>query len=272
MVEKQTGNYIKILRSDQGGEFKSKEFNQYCKSNGILQQFTVPHTPQQNGVAERKNRTLVECAHSMLQGKNISNVFWDEATNTIVYLKKRSLAKTLELKTPFEAFYGYKPKNAYKLFDPSTHRLLTSRDVVFHENANEGDKINNTSVWHDIDDYVKLDTSDEQKQEQAKERVQVQEQVASSSHDTPKRGEETLQSRKKDENSKTPRRSSRQSQAPVRYKDYALMSLVMNVVEHSSYEEAKEYEEWRDAMNEKYNSIMKNDTWVLTELPKTKFP
>lgn len=45
MVEKQTGNYIKILRSDQGGEFKSREFNQYCKSNGIQQQFTVPHTP-----------------------------------------------------------------------------------------------------------------------------------------------------------------------------------------------------------------------------------
>jgi len=46
MIEKQTSNYIKILRSDQGGEFKSREFNQYCKSNGILQQFTVPHTPQ----------------------------------------------------------------------------------------------------------------------------------------------------------------------------------------------------------------------------------
>ena len=46
----------------------------------------------------------------------------------------------------------------------------------------------------------------------------------------------------------------------------------MNVVEHSSYEEAKEYEEWRDAMNEEYNSIMNNDTWELTELPKIKVP
>ena len=91
-------------------EYKSREFNQYCKSNGILQQFTVPHTPQQNGVAERKNRTLVECARSMLQGKNISNGFWAEAINTTVYLKNRSPTKSLELKTPFEAFYGYKPK------------------------------------------------------------------------------------------------------------------------------------------------------------------
>jgi len=96
--------------------------------------------------------------------------------------------------------------------------------------------------------------------------------VASSSHDTPKRGEETLQSQKKDESSKTPRRSSRQSQVPVRYKDYALMSPVMNVVEPSSYEEAKKYEEWRNAMNEEYNSIMKNDTWELTESPRNKVP
>ena len=57
-------------------------------------------------------------------------------------------------------FIGYcDNQKAYKLFDPSTHRLLASRDVVFHENENEGDKINNTSVWYDIDDYVKLDTS-----------------------------------------------------------------------------------------------------------------
>lgn len=59
MVEKQTGKYIKIIKSDQGGEYKSRVFNQYCKIHGIVKQFTVPHTPQRNGVAERKNRTLV---------------------------------------------------------------------------------------------------------------------------------------------------------------------------------------------------------------------
>eukprot|EP00253_Pinus_taeda_P036512 PITA_36512 len=259
MVEKQTGNCIKKLRSDRGGEYKSKEFNQYCKRNGILQQFTEPHTPQQNGVAERKNRTPVECARNMFQDKNTSNGFWAKAINIVVYLENRSPRKSLELKTPFEAFYGYKPKKAYKLFDPSTHRLLESRDVVFHENAKEGDKINNTSVWHDTDDYVKLDTSVEQEQEQ----VQVQEKGASSSHDTPRRREETPQSRKKYESSKTPRMSSHQCQVCVRYKYYALMSLVMNVVEPSNYEEAKEYEEWIDAMDEECNSIMKNDTWEL---------
>jgi len=144
----------------------------------------------------------------MLQGKSISNVFWAEGINTAVYLKNRSPTKSLELKTPFEAFYGYKPKvshlrvfgckafahipkderrkldaksikcifvgycdkhKPYKLFDRSTHRLLASRDVVFHENENKGDKINNTSVWHDNDGSVKLDPSVEQDQEQAQE-------------------------------------------------------------------------------------------------------
>ena len=75
MVEKQTGKSIKILRSDQGGEYTSGAFDTYCKKNEIVQHFTVSSTPQQNDVAERKNRTLVECARSMLKGKNISNGF-----------------------------------------------------------------------------------------------------------------------------------------------------------------------------------------------------
>jgi transposase InsO family protein len=104
MVEKQTGKSIKILRSDQGGEYTSGAFIRYCKNNGIQQQFTVPHTPQQNGVAERKNRTLVECACSILKGKNIFNGFWAEAISTVVYLKNRSPTKLLEHKTPFEVF------------------------------------------------------------------------------------------------------------------------------------------------------------------------
>jgi hypothetical protein len=69
----------------------------------------VPHTPRQNGVAERKNRTLVECARSMIKSKNLSNGFWAEAINTVVYLTNRSPTKILEEKTLFEAFYGYKP-------------------------------------------------------------------------------------------------------------------------------------------------------------------
>ena len=102
IIEKQTTKHIKIIRFDQGGEYKKEELTKYCKDHGILQQFTVSHTPQQNEVVERKNRTLVECARSMLKGKDLSNGFWAEAWNTVVYLKNRSPKKSLEFKTPFE--------------------------------------------------------------------------------------------------------------------------------------------------------------------------
>ena len=74
-VDKQIGKYIKILRSDQGGEYTSGAFKRYCTGNGIQQQFIVTNTPHQNGVAERRNKTLVECARSMLQVKTFLMYF-----------------------------------------------------------------------------------------------------------------------------------------------------------------------------------------------------
>ena len=108
IIEIQIGKRIKILCSDQGGEYRLGEFMNFCKQHGIIQQFTVPHSPQQNGVAERKNRTLVECARSMLQGKGLSNGLWAEAINIVVYLKNRSPTKCLGFKTPCEALFGVK--------------------------------------------------------------------------------------------------------------------------------------------------------------------
>lgn len=70
----------------------------------ILQQFTVPHTPQRNGVIEMKRITLVERGRRMLQGKNNLNGFWVEAINTVVYLKNGSQTKILDLKTHFKHF------------------------------------------------------------------------------------------------------------------------------------------------------------------------
>ena len=109
---------------DQGGEYTSGAFRRYYTENGIQQQFTVTDTHQQNGVAKRRNRTLVECARSMLQGKKKSNGFWDEAINTDVYLKNRSPTKKLELQTPFEVFHGYKPEISHL-------RIFGSRDFAY---------------------------------------------------------------------------------------------------------------------------------------------
>ena len=90
LVEKQSGLYIKVLRSDRGGEFSSNEFLDFCRCHGIKKQFTTRYTPQQNGVAERKNRTLMEMERSMLKAKNLSNDFWAEAVACAAYILNKS--------------------------------------------------------------------------------------------------------------------------------------------------------------------------------------
>jgi transposase InsO family protein len=82
MIENQTEKKVKILRSDNGMEFCSNEFKAYCKSQGIVRHYTIPHTPQQNGVAERMNRTIISRACCMLSNAGLNKHFWAEAAST----------------------------------------------------------------------------------------------------------------------------------------------------------------------------------------------
>ena len=100
LVENQTKKKIQVLRTDNGGEFFSKEFEELCKKCGIAWQKTTPYTPQQNGVAERMNKTLMERARNMLSGVELGHEFWVEAVDTACYLVNRSPSSALEDKTP----------------------------------------------------------------------------------------------------------------------------------------------------------------------------
>jgi hypothetical protein len=172
LVEKQSGHYIKVLRTDRGGEYISNEFLNFCKEHGIKKQFTTRYTPQQNGVAERKNRTIQEMARSMLKAKGLSNEFWGEAVATAIYLLNRCPTKSVCNMIPQEAwskknpsvehlrvfgcvafahipkerrqkwddkgekciFIGYSEQSkAYKLYNPKTKELIINRDVIFLE-------------------------------------------------------------------------------------------------------------------------------------------
>ncbi len=108
-AETQTGMKIKSIRSDNGREYVSEKFCSFLVSNGIKRQLTVPYTPQQNGGAERANRTLVEMARSMLVHASVDEMFWAEAINTAAYLRNRSETSTLPAVTPYEAWSGKKP-------------------------------------------------------------------------------------------------------------------------------------------------------------------
>ena len=119
-VEKHTGHQImklnilaeddvKVLRSDNGGEYTSNNFAKFCGEKGISHEFTVPYCPQQNGVAERMNRTIMEGVRSMLFQAKLPLEFWAEACSTAVYLHNRSPTTALKDETPFERCFGRRP-------------------------------------------------------------------------------------------------------------------------------------------------------------------
>nr|GFB27085.1 putative ribonuclease H-like domain-containing protein [Tanacetum cinerariifolium] len=100
---------VKIIRCDNGGEFRNKEMNDFCSQKGIKREFSNARTPQQNGVAERKNRTLIEAARTMLVDAKLPVTFWAEAVNTASYVQNRVLVNKSQNKTPYELFNGITP-------------------------------------------------------------------------------------------------------------------------------------------------------------------
>ena len=100
MIEKQTGKQIKYLRTDNGLEFCSDEFNRLCKSEGIVRHLTVRYTPQQNGIAERMNRMIMERVWYTLSNANLPKLFRAEAASTACFFINSSPSIAIEKKTP----------------------------------------------------------------------------------------------------------------------------------------------------------------------------
>ncbi|GJS39823.1 uncharacterized mitochondrial protein-like protein [Tanacetum coccineum] len=100
---------VKVIRCDNGTEFKNREMNQFCEKKGILRQFSVARTPQQNRVAERRNRTLIEAARTMLADSKLPTTFWAKAVNTACHVQNRVLAVKPHNKTRYELFHGITP-------------------------------------------------------------------------------------------------------------------------------------------------------------------
>lgn len=171
-VENQLNRSIKILRSDNGKEFCNKRFNDFLKSHGIVHHKTNPYTPEQNGLSERFNRTIVEKAKCLLFDAGLEKRFWAEAAHTAVYLQNRTVTTSLNYKTPFEIWTGRKPDvshlrvfgstvmvhvpkqkrlkwdrksekcilvgysndvKGYRIYNPKSNIITTSRDVVVLE-------------------------------------------------------------------------------------------------------------------------------------------
>ena len=102
MVENEMDSRIKCLRSDNGGEFTSKEFMDYCNNHRIKRQFSVARTPQQNGVVERKYKTVQEMARTMIMDSKLTDIFYTQEVNTIVHIQNRVMLRNNTDKTPYK--------------------------------------------------------------------------------------------------------------------------------------------------------------------------
>ncbi|GJW08634.1 putative RNA-directed DNA polymerase [Tanacetum coccineum] len=111
-VELQLGKKIKALRSDRGGEYLSQEFKDYLIKNGIVQHLTSPYTPQQNGVSERRNCTLLDMVRSMFNLTTLPLSFWDYALESVVRILNMVPTKKVD-KTPYELWHGKVPNLSY---------------------------------------------------------------------------------------------------------------------------------------------------------------
>nr|GEZ24297.1 retrovirus-related Pol polyprotein from transposon TNT 1-94 [Tanacetum cinerariifolium] len=100
---------VKVTRCDNRTEFKNSDLNQFCGLKGIKREFNVPRTPEQNGIAERKNRTLIEAAKTLLADSLLPIPFWAEAVNTACYVQNRVLVTKPHNKTPYELLHSRLP-------------------------------------------------------------------------------------------------------------------------------------------------------------------
>ncbi|GJS08467.1 putative ribonuclease H-like domain-containing protein [Tanacetum coccineum] len=139
-IENLVDHKVKVIRCDNRIELKNREMNQFCEMNGILRQFSIARTPQQNGVAERRNRTLIEAARTMLADSKLPTTFWAKAVNTACYIQNRVLVVKPHNKTPYELFHDRTPTLSFMRPFGCPVTILNTIDYLgkFDSKAGEG--------------------------------------------------------------------------------------------------------------------------------------
>lgn len=297
-MTKSTGNRLVNIRCDNGGEYKSSEFKSYCKRNGIMMQFTVPFSPQQNGVAERANRYLMEMARTMIIDASLPYQFWGDGILTACYIKNRTPAKFLNFKSPFEVWFNAKPDysnfrvfgcsayalvpserrsklesratkcrfigyesgvKGFRLLDDTTGKVIISRDVQFFEVEMRGKQIEAKSS-----DEIYLPESAAAEETESTASNQISDTAAIQSTITNSTGDSEL------------RRSSRSNKGvpPQRFDEELICAYLTSHIDiPNSYSEAisgSNRDSWKQACDDEYNSLIDNNTWTLCKLPDSK--
>ncbi|GJX31433.1 putative ribonuclease H-like domain-containing protein [Tanacetum coccineum] len=139
-IKNQINHKVKIIRCDNGTEFKNNDMKQFCRIKGIKREFSVARTPQQNEVTKRKNRTLIEAARTMLADSLLPTTFWAEAVNTACYVLNRVLVTKPHNKTPYELLHGIPPSISFMRPFGCPVTILNTLDPIgkFDGKADEG--------------------------------------------------------------------------------------------------------------------------------------
>ena len=299
LVENETNKRIKILRSDGGGEYVNHKFRTYLQNYGIKHQVTVPYSPQQNGVAERFNRTVVEMTRTLLHSANLPYTFWAEAINTATYIRNRCVSSALENTrvTPEELWTGNKPDvsnlrkfgctayvlinnrhklqpkarkciflgyetntKGYRLWNTEINKVFISRDVKFNEERHSGFETHSPEMLIEMPNS----TIDKTTNEDIQDTIIVDTSSTSDTPDTSKTSNsKKTRLRKQLETDLGPYWKTDEQSTNIAF---ALSA----IAEPTTYEEAIESEDahhWKNAMNDEHASLLENNTWELTTLP-----
>ena len=288
-VENFTGHKVKTLRTDNGGEFTSNSFQAHLKACGIRHELTIPKTPEQNGVAERLNRTLVETTRAMLLDAKLPHRFWAETISTATYLRNRSPTSAVKGATPHQAWCGQKPRvehlrvfgstayvhvprdergkfdpktkkcvllgygnvqKGYRVYNHVTRKVFYSRNVKFDEQETEGPRFEEAGP---VNQPLILDSENETESDEGGIEEEIETNTDPPAAQPP------------------PRRTVRERR-PVEYYGFPQAHITIHQ-EPTSFKEATacpEGEKWKEAMGKEMKSLKDNEVWELTSLPPGK--
>lgn len=275
-AEAQHNLQVSRIRCDNGGEYRSKEMQDWCKNRGIQLSYTEAYTPEHNGKAERLNRTLIEKARALLYDTETDKKFWGEAVRTSAYLLNRSPTEAVDV-TPAEKWFGRKPdvsrlrkfgceahvkivrpirkldprseimkfigyaENGYRMWSYDKQRIITARDVIFDERGSRP-KSDSGKIGYRLehenqeDDLVSDNNSHEETDEENHE----------------ENNEMNLENQAQEMEEEI--RPRRQRRPPRRFQDYAMLTFREAI-------SSPEKREWIKAIEEEKKSLMKNNTW-----------
>ncbi|KAH9762289.1 hypothetical protein KPL70_000762 [Citrus sinensis] len=267
LVETQSGFKVKCLRTDNGLEFCNKEFEQCCQEWGVRRHKTVRFTPQQNGLAERMNRTLIDKTRCLLINSKLPRNLWAEAVSTASYLVNKSPSSAIGFKTPEELWSGR----------PGKYEHLRFNEVAMINNSDQATSANdiNTSDTQATTETEQGEKIEVELSKDYEDQIQP-EAVEAETQDAEVTEGEVPQVTDLQQYQLTRDRERRHTRPPARYAyadmvAYALMSAEdVAIEEPNSYREAmssKNSRNWIKTIREEMDSLGRNQTWILVPNP-----